>query len=135
MIVTLKNTQIGCIAMENKNCERCGKKLGTEVTDIHTCTPKRDFKFSTIEEAMQPMPISKVQPQLTDDETRFADAFIALQKAGYGKEAEIVLKCKPAWQGLTDEEIAEGIINSWVTGRAFESAVWWAEQKLKEKNT
>ncbi len=23
------------------NCERCGKKLGTEVTDIHTCTPKK----------------------------------------------------------------------------------------------
>ena len=27
--------------MENKYCERCGKKLGTEVTDIHTCTPIR----------------------------------------------------------------------------------------------
>ena len=24
-----------------KTCERCGKKLGTEVTDIHTCTPMR----------------------------------------------------------------------------------------------
>ena len=22
-------------------CNRCGKKLGTEVTDIHTCTPMR----------------------------------------------------------------------------------------------
>ena len=22
-------------------CSRCGKKLGTEVTDIHTCTPKQ----------------------------------------------------------------------------------------------
>ena len=23
------------------HCKRCGKKLGTEVTDIHTCTPMR----------------------------------------------------------------------------------------------
>ena len=121
--------------MENKNCNRCGKKLGTEAYDVHTCTPKRDFKFSTIEEAMQPIPTPKVQPQLTDYEARFANAFITLQKAGYGKEAEIILKCKPAWQGLTDEEIAEGIINSWVIGQAFESAVWWAEAKLKEKNS
>jgi hypothetical protein len=96
---------------------------------------KHNFEFSTIEEAMQPMPTPTGQPQLTDDETRFANAFIALQKAGYGKEAEIVLKCKRKWVGLTDKEISEGIINSWVIGQAFESAVWWAEEKLKEKNT
>jgi hypothetical protein len=96
---------------------------------------KHNFEFSTIEEVMQPMPTPTGQPQLTDDETRFANAFIALQKAGYGKEAEIVLKCKRKWVGLTDKEISEGIINSWVIGQAFESAVWWAEEKLKEKNT
>jgi hypothetical protein len=39
------------------------------------------------------------------------------------------------WVGLTDEEIAEGIKQSWVTEQAFQSAVWWAEAKLKEKNT
>ena len=38
------------------------------------------------------------------------------------------------WQGLTDEEIAEGAKQSWVDKQAFESAVWWAEEKLKEKN-
>ena len=119
--------------MENKNCERCGKKLGTEVTDIHTCTPKRDFKFSTIEEAMQPMPISKVQPQLTDDETRFADAFIALQKAGYGKEAEIVLKCKPAWQGLTDDEIDDTYFGNFSVSQMREFARE-IEKKIREKN-
>ena len=133
------DTQIG-ITYEEANppqpyCKRCGKKLGTEVTDVHTCTPKRDFKFSTIEEAMQPIPTPKVQPQLTNDEARFANAFIALQKAGYGKEAEIVLKCKPVWQGLTDQEIEEGQKQSWVDKQAFESAVWWAEAKLKEKNS
>ena len=38
------------------------------------------------------------------------------------------------WVGLTDEDIAEGAKQSWVDKQAFESAVWWAEAKLKEKN-
>jgi hypothetical protein len=37
--------------------------------------------------------------------------------------------------GLTDEEIAQGCKESWVTEQAWQSAVWWAEEKLKEKNT
>ena len=41
---------------------------------------------------------------------------------------------KREWVGLTDEEIAEGAKQSWVDKQAFESAVWWAEEKLKEKN-
>ena len=63
-------------------CKRCGKKLGTEAYDVHTCTP-----------------------------------------------------IKKEWVGLTDEEIREGNKDSWVTRQAWESAVWWAEAKLKEKNT
>ena len=39
------------------------------------------------------------------------------------------------WVGLTDEEIAQGCKESWVTEQAWQSAVWWAEAKLKEKNT
>ena len=39
------------------------------------------------------------------------------------------------WVGLTDEEIAQGNKESWVTEQAWQSAVWWAEAKLKEKNT
>ena len=33
---------------------------------------------------------------------------------------------KREWQGLADEEIAEGAKQSWVDKQAFESAVWWA---------
>jgi len=56
------------------------------------------------------------------------------------KQAHDVLACasypfKRPWVGLTDEEIAEGVKQNWVTKQAFESAVWWAETKLKEKNT
>ena len=39
------------------------------------------------------------------------------------------------WVGLTDEEIEQGHKDSWVTKQAFESACWWAEKILKEKNT
>jgi hypothetical protein len=39
------------------------------------------------------------------------------------------------WVGLTDEEIVQGNKESWVTEQAWQSAVWWAEAKLKEKNT
>ena len=42
---------------------------------------------------------------------------------------------KREWVGLTDEEIDRGQKESWVTKQAWESAVWWAETKLKEKNT
>jgi hypothetical protein len=38
------------------------------------------------------------------------------------------------WFGLTDEDIEQGHKESWVYKQAFESAVWWAEKKLKEKN-
>jgi hypothetical protein len=38
------------------------------------------------------------------------------------------------WVGLTDEEIEQGNKESWVTEQAWQSAVWWAEARLKEKN-
>ena len=47
---------------------------------------------------------------------------------------ELGLDYLPTWIGLTDEEIEQGHKDSWVTKQAFESAVWWAEEKLKEKN-
>jgi len=41
---------------------------------------------------------------------------------------------KREWVGLTDEEIDEGNKQSWVSKQAWQSAVWWASEKLKEKN-
>ena len=41
---------------------------------------------------------------------------------------------KREWVGLTDEEIEQGCKESWVTEQAWQSAVWWAEAKLKVKN-
>ena len=46
-----------------------------------------------------------------------------------------LVQTERTWVGLTDEEIAQGCKKSWVTEQAWQSAVWWAEDKLKEKNT
>ena len=48
--------------------------------------------------------------------------------------AEYQLLRKKEWVGLSDEEIEQGCKESWVTKQAFQSAVWWAEDKLKDKN-
>lgn len=44
-------------------------------------------------------------------------------------------RAQRTWVGLTDEEIEQGCRESWVTEQAWQAAVWWAEAKLKEKNT
>ena len=67
---------------------------------------------------------------LTNEDPRYKkkidEAVKTLQQA--------LMQHKKEWVGLTDEEIAEGQASSWVDKQAFESAVWWAEKKLKEKN-
>ena len=49
--------------------------------------------------------------------------------------ANKALDAKREWIGLTDEEIEQGNKESWVDKQAWESAVWWAEARLKGKNT
>ena len=61
----------------------------------------------------------------------------AYDLAGKLRVANIKLSMQPqrTWVVLTDEEIAQGCKESWVTEQAWQSAVWWAEAKLTEKNT
>ena len=42
---------------------------------------------------------------------------------------------KREWVGLTVADIKQGLQESWVTEQAWQSAVWWAEAKLREKNS
>jgi hypothetical protein len=69
---------------------------------------------------------------------RLADALEELDAqfshTGLCGEAAAELRRLHEWVGLTDEEIAQGLKESWVTEQAWQSAVWWAEAKLKEKN-
>jgi|Laugrefa1bdmlbdn_1035148.scaffolds.fasta_scaffold08299_4 hypothetical protein len=63
------------------------------------------------------------------DYTALSDKYVALS------DKYVALKAQRTWQGLTDDEIAQGCKESWVAEQAWQSAVWWAEEKLKEKNT
>jgi hypothetical protein len=58
--------------------------------------------------------------------------FTEAQLRKYARDC--VRAAQKPWVGLTDEEIEQGHKESWVDKQAFESAVWWAEKKLKEKN-
>ena len=62
------------------------------------------------------------------DYTALSDKYVALS------DKYVALKAQRTWVGLTDEEIAQGCKESWVTEQAWQSAVWWAEDKLKQKN-
>ena len=95
-------------------CKRCGKKLGTEAYDVHTCTPKFDG--------------------CDCDSPAWCNQYKKCHRTMFGFEP-YVAPFKKEWVGLTDEEIREGNKDSWVTRQAWESAAWWAEAKLKEKNT
>ena len=64
--------------------------------------------------------------------TRNYDEANNLHAACYGLIGK--LSAQRQWVGLTDEEIAQGCKESWVTEQAWQSAVWWAEAKLKDKN-
>ena len=57
------------------------------------------------------------------------------RKAENARELGLDYEPERTWVGLTDEEIEQGCKESWVTEQAWQSAVWWAEAKLKEKNT
>ena len=48
---------------------------------------------------------------------------------------KLSMRLPRTWVGLTDDEIEQGCKESWVTEQAWQSAVWWAEAKLKERNT
>jgi hypothetical protein len=68
-----------------------------------------------------------------DYERGFIDGMMHLTQSSVHKAVDAM--SKRTWVGLTDEEIEQGCKESWITEQAFQSAVWWAEAKLKEKNT
>ena len=63
------------------------------------------------------------------------NAICALLRQAHDALALTSYPMKRTWVGLTDDEIAQGWKESWVTEQAWQSAVWWAEDKLRNKNT
>ena len=71
------------------------------------------------------------------DRLNYKGPWVDLGRAIPDKWTPLLFTAPPqrTWVGLTDEEIEQGCKESWVTEQAWQSAVWWAEAKLKEKNT
>jgi hypothetical protein len=78
-----------------------------------------------------------IQAGASPDENKiwlmYAEEIETFAKLVAAKEREAL--AQRTWVGLTDEEIAQGCKESWVAEQAWQSAVWWAEDKLKERNT
>ena len=117
------------VERERNFCERCGRRLGG-ADHIHTCTPPQPAPQAAIEQEPVAWISGKSLAEIKDfDATVYG-------RGGFDDATPIYTEPpKREWKGLTDEEIAQGNKESWITQQAFESAVWWAEQKLKEKNT
>ena len=88
---------------------------------------------------------TKAEPAITALKERLAQpdqepviSTWVLREVYFDEDGEPISHRSPpqrTWVGLTDDEIAHGWKESWVTEQAWQSAVWWAEAKLKEKNT
>ena len=112
--LTQLDAQIG-ITYEEANppqpyCKRCGKKLGTEVTDIHTCTPKFDG--------------------CDCDSPAWCNQYKKCHRTMLGFEP-YVAPSKKEWVGLTDEERIDCEIRAEHNWVLFADII---EAKLKEKN-
>ncbi len=96
--------------------------------DVDPINKKTDKAITAIKEALAQEQEPVAQPASEEDMKIYKTI-----AANYHKD----LSTPPqrTWVGLTDEEIAQGWKESWVTEQAWQSAVWWAEAKLRDKNT
>ena len=101
----------------------------SEYASLNIMDDIRFYQIEQLDEAIMARKNKKEWQGLTDKPTKIFGPNLEelLNSAGFYRKKE--------WVGLTDEEIREGNKDSWVTRQAWESAAWWAEAKLKEKNT
>ena len=130
------------------HCKRCGKKLGTEAYDVHTCTPKQPEpeELARLEQAMlevwQDVPGAVnfgIKPQpvawrfYDGNMWCYVDHLTDLPQDKF--EPLYTTPPKKEWVGLTKEElaeIAEFHFHGAFSGREVYEDI---ETRLKEKNT
>ena len=118
-------------------CRFCHSKKGSWAWQCYKCGEIDDVQ----QPASQPEqePVAWMRPSEEGYDSAFRDHHTIVTCAGNPWKGWLPLYTAPPaverpWVGLTDEEIAQGNKESWVTEQAWQSAVWWAEAKLKEKN-
>jgi hypothetical protein len=107
-------------------CRFCHSKKGCWTWQCYSC--------GEIDDVQQPAPllVQQAEPCIgKDPRCPCQDGDACHYKDCGGTKA---WPAQRPWVGLTDEEIAQGNKESWVTEQAWQSAVWWAEARLKEKN-
>jgi len=116
---TFEKIHEGCGFVKEDDLHKDAKDLATYVQE--DC----DFTMRTLRQAIE-------QAEKQEHQFKYTPYGLRADESGKLSIGELPRK---EWVGLTDEEIAEGVKQSWVTEQAFQSAVWWAEAKLREKNT
>jgi hypothetical protein len=120
-------------------CPNCGKVAGLHSSILQGCMCQYSMQAPPQQE-QEPVAHCEAGPEycpVCNTELNQEPAIYPEEAYEMGLE-EIAFYTAPprrTWVGLTDEEIAQGCKESWVTEQAWQSAVWWAEAKLKEKNT
>jgi hypothetical protein len=119
----------------SKPCEYCGHDLPFGIDKKTRQTRSRHFDSCEVRLSEK---LQESEKEIKDEPPQFPTM---LRKMWAGREVQDwinehwVPPPQRTWVGLTDEEIEQGCKESWITEQAFQSAVWWAEAKLKEKNT
>ena len=105
------------------------RNMKSEYASLNIMDDIRFYQIEQLDAAIAARKNKKEWQGLTDKPTKIFGPNLeeVLNSAGFYRKKE--------WVGLTDKEIREGNKDSWVTSQAWESAAWWAEAKLKEKNT
>ena len=107
--------------------------LRIETLERAVIASEQDYK--RMKAAAQAAYRAMVAMELSDGSKREWDAAVSGLRAALAEPAiKESLTVRP-WVGLTDEEITQGNRDSLVDLWAWESAVLWAEAKLREKNT
>ena len=102
---------------------------------LYTTPPQRTWVGLTEPAQQEPVAWGVFEGNLHDMFFTEAEAVEMAQLKGTHAEVKPLYTApQRPWVGLTDEEIEQGCKESWVTEQAFQSAVWWAEARLKEKN-
>ena len=115
-------------------CDECGKKFTRQMLPVHDCQPE---PVSVTDKLPKPEPVAWFTEDHREDKsaTTYSKKMAERWKEkGWPVTPLYTTPPQREWQGLTDEEIAQGHKESWVAKQAWESAVWWAEAKLREKN-
>ena len=113
----------------DKLWDMINRNMKSEYASLNIMDDIRFYQIEQLDAAIAAHKNKKEGQGLTDKPTKIFGPNLEelLNSAGFYRKKE--------WVGLTDEEIREGNKDSWVTRQAWESAAWWAEEKLKEKNT